>query len=120
MTLFRLMMSWGGDTFPTRCNFFRLRTSHHSIPPAPIAHKKLTAIINPVVHPGRSNRFKHHIVNASYTKSASTNNPPPQYLVGGGGSYRNLPDAVHEEQDYNPIHQSPFGHSIDIPSRMNL
>jgi hypothetical protein len=65
--LFRSSISSiGGASFPARCNFFLRRTSHHSIPPAAIAHRKLTAIHTPVTQLGLLNRFNDHIVTAIY------------------------------------------------------
>lgn len=116
--------SKGGATIPNFCNFFRLRTSHHSIPPAKIAQRKLMAIHTPVTQPGLWKRFMLHIVTAIYKLTSSQRiwkelriNGPGKRVRGSGG-YDYLPHRVHNEQPNNPVQQTQPRNAMDIPSLM--
>src|SRR5271156_1184291 len=88
VSLFRFTVSSDGATLPCFCNFFRRLTSHHSIPPANMAHRKLIVIHSPVTQPGLLYRFRAHIVTAIYQSA---------YTEQEWGRYTNLPSAISKK-----------------------
>lgn len=111
VSLFVFTTSTGGAIFPNFCNFFRLRTSQNSMPPAAIAERNPIVMVSPMHQAGRSNRFIVHIHSAIFTCKS-------QEII--REVYRYLPGTVRKKEDYDPIHQGAFGYAMDVPSSMDL